>query len=912
MEQGGQRPKIFLLDAMALAYRAHFSFLSRPRINSRGENTSALYGFTTTLINLIEEAGLRYAAVVFDGPGKTFRNDLYVEYKANRDDPPDALLENLPRIKELARAFSIPALEADMFEADDVIGTLARQADDAGAHAVIVSPDKDFQQLLSPRIEMLRPRSGAGFQRLTEEVFREKYQIAPENFIDMLALMGDRSDNVPGARGIGEKGAAKLVQLDQTVENILAKASEYKYKRWRTGLMENPDMVRLSKELVTIRTDVDVKLDWEASRCGSPRDMQALSLFRRYEFDTLIRRLTAGAELFESEEIAADSSYSQYNAARANYRVIGTLDELKAVEKSLKETRRLGLASIMTPGSPVRADWIGLALSWASRSAVYIPLPLPDGTPPPEVVRVLAPILSNMKVEKIGHDLKPLLVRLRLLMVPIRGKIFDTQIAHYLLAPDQNHRFNTVVKQQLSYEPVGIDSILGTGRSKKDPHDVDPEAFKILACERAACPLEMREQLSMKLGEASLLDVANNIEFPLVYVLADMEATGVKLNQAVLEELGPRIQNDLDRYAAEIYEEAEEEFNIASSKQVGEILFDKDKLGLPVKRKTPSGKPSTREEVLLELATEHKVPALIMDWRKAAKLKGTYVDNLVRMAVPKTGRIHTVFNQTSAATGRLSSSDPGLQNIPVRDATGRELRSAFVAPEGWCILSADYSQIELRILAHMSGDQGLQAFFMTGRDPHTETAALIYHVDAADITREQRNKAKAVNYGIPYGLSASGLARGLRCKHREAQGLMKAHRESFPGIWQFILTQVESARERGFSTTLKGRRRYLPALRARNSAVRAAAERIAVNMPIQGTQADMIKLAAIAIDRELRHAGMQSRAILQVHDELVFEVPEQELADTKTIVKECMTQAMELSVPIEVNLGHGANWLEAH
>ncbi|MYF63787.1 MAG: DNA polymerase I, partial [Rhodothermaceae bacterium] len=381
---------------------------------------------------------------------------------------------------------------------------------------------------------------------------------------------------------------------------------------------------------------------------------------------------------------------------------------------------------------------------------------------------------------------------------------------------------------------------------------------------------------------------------------------------AVLEELGPRIQDDLDRYATEIYEEAGVKFNIASSKQVGEILFDKDKLGLPVKRKTPSGKPSTREEVLLDLATEHKVPALIMDWRKAAKLKGTYVDNLVRMAVPKTGRIHTVFNQTSAVTGRLSSSDPGLQNIPVRDATGRELRSAFVAPEGWRILSADYSQIELRILAHMSGDQGLQAFFVTGRDPHTETAALIYHVDAVDITREQRNKAKAVNYGIPYGLSASGLARGLRCTHREAQELMKAHRESFPGIWQFILTQVESARERGFSTTLMGRRRYLPALQARNSAVRAAAERIAVNMPIQGTQADMIKLAAIAIDRELRHTGMQSRAILQVHDELVFEVPEQELADTKTIVKTCMTQAMELRVPIEVNLGHGANWLEAH
>ena len=905
-----REPKIFLLDAMALAYRAHFSFLSRPRINSRGENTSALFGFSTTLINLIEEVGLEYAAIVFDGPGKTFRHDMYSEYKANRDAPPDALIENIPRIKELAQALSIPVLQADVFEADDVIGTLARKADASGTYAVIVSPDKDFQQLLSPRVEMLRPQSGAGFERLTEDRFREKYQISPENFIDMLALMGDSSDNVPGARGIGEKGAVKLVQQDQTIENILSKASTYTSKRWRTALTESPDQVRLSKDLVTIRTDLEINLDWEACRTRSPRDAEPLAFFRRYEFNTLIRRLSAGMDLFHSSEVLTEASRNRYDSDHANYRMISSMEELKTFERSLKEARCIGLSTVMTPGSPVRGDWLGLAVSWAPQSAVYIPLPLPDGTPVSEVIRILAPVFSNPGVEKIGHGLKQLLVRLQLLMVPVRGRLFDTQVAHYLLSPDQNHRFGSVVKQELNYEPQEMEHVVGLGRLQKEFRSVPSEDWKVLACERAAGPVAMQDGLIKKLQESDLLKVAQTIEFPLIYVLADMEFAGVKLDRSVLEELGPKIQEDMDRSAGEIYQEAGESFNIASSKQVGEILFEK--LGYPVKRKTPSGKPSTREDVLLDLATEHKVAALIIDWRKAAKLKGTYVDSLARMIVPKTGRIHTVFNQTSAATGRLSSSDPALQNIPIRDERGRQLRSAFVAPKGWYILSADYSQIELRILAHMSGDPGLLDFFTTGRDPHTETAALIYKMDASEITREQRNKAKAVNYGIPYGLSPSGLSRGLRCTRKEAQELMNAHRESFSGVWQFMQKQVDLAKEHGFASTLMGRRRYLPDLKARNNAVRSAAERIAVNMPIQGTQADMIKLAAIAIDQEIQHEGMSFRAILQVHDELVFEVPEQELSEAKEIVRTCMTQAMELDIPIEVNLGSGVNWLQAH
>ncbi len=902
--------KIFLLDAMALAYRAHFSFISRPRINSRGENTSALYGFTTTLINLIEEAGLEYAAIVFDGPGETFRNDLYPDYKAHRDAPPDALIENLPRIKELAEALAIPVLQADRFEADDVIGTLAKKADAVGSKAVIVSPDKDFQQLLSAHIEMLRPRHGAGFERLTEEGFREKYEIAPVNFIDMLALMGDSSDNVPGAKGIGEKGASQLVRRDQTVENILTKAPNYSSKRWRNALMENPDMVRLSKDLVTIRTDLEIDMDWEGCRVRNPRSSEAFAFFRRYEFNSLIRRLSKGAELFATEEVTSTSSLKRYEPKDANYRTIHTLEELKRFEQSLKEIQRIGVASILTSGSPVCADWVGLAISWAPRSAVYIPLPLEDGTIESEVIRILAPVFSNLKMEKTGHDLKPLIVRFRRHHVPVRGKCFDTQIAHYLLSPDQNHRFSTVAKQQMSYEPQEMESLLGSGRLRKALRDLSPEQLRVYVCEHADYALAMQKTLTQKLAETDLLEVAEKIEFPLIRILADMEAIGVQLNQSVLHGLGPKIQDDLDRLANEIYSESKETFNIASSKQVGEILFEK--LGYPVKQKTPAGKPSTKETVLLDLATEHKVAALIIDWRKAAKLKGTYVDGLMRVIVPQTNRVHTVFNQASAATGRLSSSDPALQNIPIRDETGRQLRSAFVAPKGSYILSADYSQIELRILAHMSSDTGLKDFFMTGRDPHTETAALIYKVDASEITRDQRNKAKAVNYGIPYGLSPSGLSRGLRCTRKEAQDLMRAHQESFSEVWQFIQRQVDLAKERGFASTLMGRRRYLPDLKSRNHAARSAAERIAVNMPIQGTQADMIKLASIAIDRELQHRGLRSQTILQVHDELVFEVPKQELSEVQEIVKTCMIHAMELNVPIEVNLGRGPNWLEAH
>ncbi len=910
MEQDLRRRKLFLLDAMALAYRAYFAFISRPRINSRGVNTSCVYGFTTTLIRLIEEHKLQYAAIVFDHKEPSFRSEVYAEYKAHREPPPKELISNLPLIRQVGESLGIPALEVEGVEADDVIGTLARKAEAAGARAAIVSPDKDFNQLLSARIEICKPRRGRdGFDTVTADQFRQAWGVNPVQFIDILALMGDSSDNVPGAPGIGEKTAVKLIREYESVENALSHAEEVKGKRAREGLLANSEMVLLSKELVTIETSVDVPLDWESFRIGSVTAPAALALFRNLEFNTLIGRLQDEAKAGATDEAGPDPR-RQYDPSLANFRLINSRTELVQLERTLRTLPKLAFSAVMTPQPPVWADCVGMAVAWAEGSACYIPLPMPDGTTETDVFRILAPILVNPHLAKIGHGLKPLIVRLRRAGIRVAGPIFDTEVAHYLLSPDQNHSIGYVARERLDYEPKEASEVFGRGRNAVPARMVDPSDIMVPACEWAACSFQLREVLWNDLKSKGLGPVAEKMEFPLLYTLADMESAGVLLDLPVLDEIETRLQAEIERLGAQIYEGAGRAFNIGSSQQVGQVLFGI--LGLPVRRKTAKGQPSTREEVLIDLATEHELPGLIIDWRKASKLKSTYVHGLRAKVHPKTKRVHTVFNQTSAATGRLSSSDPGLQNIPVREATGRELRGAFVAPYGWKLLSADYSQIELRILAHMSRDPGLEDIFASGRDPHTETAARINHVPPEDVTREQRNKAKAVNYGIPYGLSATGLAQQLRCSRAEARSLMELHHVTFPGIAAFLHQQVELARERGYAETLWGRRRYLPDLKARNAAVRAAAERIAVNMPIQGTQADMIKLAAVEIDRCLYHGGLRTRAILQVHDELVFEVPEYELEPAADIVHSSMQNALPLSVPVEVNMSFGDTWLEAH
>ncbi len=898
---------LYLLDTMALAYRAYYAFISRPRINSRGINTSAVYGFTTTLIKLIKDFGLDHAAVVLDASEETFRRELYPPYKANREPPPEELLSNLPFIREVAAALSIPVFEVGGVEADDVIGTLARQAEAEGSDAVIVSPDKDFQQLLSARITLFKPaRRGEEFDRVTESTFREKFGVGPARFIDILALMGDSADNVPGIRGIGEKTAARLIAEYGTVEELLAHAAELKGKRAREGLLASPEMARLSKHLVTIKTDVGVSLDWEELARGDLGSAAVRRVFRKLEFNTLLGRIEADVSADEAAAPAAGGR-ARHDPSVQDFRFVSGKDELMALERTLRTQSCVGVHALLTDVRPVWAEWTGMSVAWTRQSACYLPFPLPDGTPASEVIRILAPVFSNPNIRKVGHGLKPLLVCLGLAGVRVRGELADSEVAHYLLTPETNHSLQFVARERLGYDPVTLMEALGKGKSIVE---ASPDELVVTACERAALPLQLERVLGEELARQGLDRVASSMEFPLVRTLAEMERAGVIVDRAQLQAIEEKLTKEIVRLEEQVFEQAGRTFQIASPQQVGDVLFGH--LGLPVKQKTASGQPSTREDVLAVLATEHPLPGLILDWRRATRLLGTYVEGLKKMIHPRTGRIHTVFNQTVAATGRLSSSHPGLQNIPVRRSAGRDMRRAFVAPGGWQLLSADYAQIELRILAHMSGDAGLVEIFGAGRDLHTETAARIFRTAADEVTREQRARAKAVNYGIPYGLSATGLAQQLRCSHAEARQLMKVHEASFPGVAVFLNDQVERARERGYAETLWGRRRYLPNIAARNRMVRSAAERIAVNMPIQGTQADMIKLAAVTIHGQLDHGGFRTRLILQVHDELLFEVPDYELDEVRSIISRAMREALPLSVPVEVDVGTGSTWLDAH
>ncbi len=928
-KKNGDGKTLYLLDAMALAYRAHFVFISRPLINSKGQNTSAAYGFTAALLRLIEEHEIEHIAVVFDvlGPGGTFRDEMYEQYKAHREPPPEDLVANIPVIKEIVRALDIPVIEREGVEADDVIGTLARQAEADGADVVIVSPDKDFQQLLSDHITIFRPAyRGETFDPITVETFREKYGVEPKQFIDILALMGDASDNVPGVPGIGEKTAMKLIQQYGSVENLLEHVDEVKGKRAREGLMHHADDALLSKRLVTIKTDVDVGLDWRALHMEQPNLARIRALFRELEFNTLLSRvekLFGGApggqgDLFggpapaeEAEELSFDfgpyEAVRRYDVETADYAVVRNRQALDALVKEIRKQKRLAVDTETTSTDQMYASLVGVSLSWKTEQGRYVPTPMPDGTPTEAVLEALKPLLY---VKKIGQNIKYDIVVLARHGLELSGPLFDTMVAHYLINPEESHSLDAIARQYLNYRMVPISDLIGTGKNQLSMRDVPIDEVGPYACEDADISLQLADVLSEKLDELGLREIAETMEFPLIYVLADMERTGIRVDPDVLREISKQLEEELADLERQIYELAGERFNIGSPQQLSEILFEK--LGLRVVSKTSTGKSSTKESVLQELATEHPLPGLILDWRQLAKLKSTYVDSLPKLIHPETGRIHTNFNQTVTATGRLSSSNPNLQNIPVRSERGREIRKAFVPEEGWKMLSADYAQIELRILASLSGDEALKEAFRTGQDVHTATAARVFGVSPGQVTREQRRKAKMVNYGIPYGVSAFGLAQRLRCSVKEAQALIDQYKRSFPGVARYLALQVERAREKGYVETLLGRRRYVPDIRSRNRTVRSFAERVAVNMPMQGTQADMIKLAMVRLHDRLAGEGMKSRMLLQVHDELVFETPPGEVEYLRKIVIHEMTNALPLEVPIEVDVGLGDNWLDAH
>lgn len=935
LEQEVDRPppdmqRLYLIDAMALAYRAHYVFISRPLMNTKGQNTSAAYGFTTSLLKLIEDYGMEYIAVVFDAGGVegTFRETIYEAYKAHREPPPEDLLANLPWIKEIVHALDIPVIEEPGVEADDVIGTLARRAEGYGIDVVIVSPDKDFLQLLSPHISIYKPaRRGEAFDRITLETFRKTYGLEPHQFIDVLALMGDPSDNVPGVPGIGEKTAVDLVQQYGSVENLLAHAAEVKGKRAREGLLNHRAEALLSKRLVTIQTDVPLRVCWEAFRRAQPDLSRLLQCFRELEFDSLAQRLqekgwaavvTNEGELTETLAREAAPAFDfgpyeplqVYDPEKADYQIVRNQQQLDELVAKLKGLERLSIDTETTSTEAMKASLVGIAFSWERGRGAYVPTPLPDGTPTEAIIARLAPVLRQVP-RKVGQNLKYDLVVLARHGIQVPSPYFDTMVAHYLIAPEEPHNLDVLARQYLRYQMVSITELIGSGRDQKSMRDVPIDQVGPYACEDTDIALQLANVLAAELDRLGLRHIAEEMEFPLIEVLADMEQTGIGIDRGVLQEIGDQLEAELHDIEAKIYKIAGLAFNIGSPQQLADVLFKQ--LGLRPRARTGTGRPSTKESVLQELATQHPLPGLILDWRHLAKLKSTYVDGLEPLIHPETGRIHTTFNQTVTATGRLSSSNPNLQNIPVRTEMGREIRRAFVPRPGWKLLSADYVQIELRILAALSGDETLRQAFWEGEDIHTATAARVFKVLPEQVTPEQRRRAKMVNYGIPYGISAWGLAQRLRCSTREAQALIEEYQQAFPGVTRYLHRVVEEARQKGYVETLLGRRRYVPNINARNRAERSMAERIAVNMPIQGTQADMIKLAMVHIYHRLQQKAFQAKMLLQVHDELVFEVPPEEVEPLRQLVEEEMKQALPLEgVPIEVDIGVGDNWLDAH
>ncbi len=921
--------ELFLLDAMSLAYRAHYVFISRPLVNSKGQNTSAAYGFTNSLLKLIEDHGIEHIAVVFDavGEGGTFRDEIYEEYKAHRDPPPEELLENLPYIKDIVRALDIPVIETPGVEADDVIGTLARHAEKDDADVVIVSPDKDFQQLLSDNITIYKPaRSGQEFDPLTPETFHEEYGLEPHQFIDMLALWGDSSDNVPGVPLIGEKTSAKLLKEYDSVENLIEHAEDVGGKRGQ-NLEEYADQAHLSKKLVTIKTDVDVSFDWHILRQAEPDMQQLQAIFEELEFESFLDRIASmnGEALAPSAEEkrsdtpddpALEFDFGPYEAVKeldeesVDYGFVTNRSELDDFAETLAEQEAFAFDTETTSTDAMYASLVGISFAWGEGTAQYVPTPLPDGTSTEAVLGVLEPLLKN-KEPKIGHNLKYDLLVLARHGVTVEGPFFDTMVAHYLIAPEDTHSLDAVARRVLNYRMVPITELIGEGKEQLSMRDVAVEETAPYACEDADIALRLVDPLRDKLEANGVLEIADDIEFPLVPVLADIEEEGIRVDTDVLDEISARLTEKLDDIGQQIYDLAGEEFNINSTQQLGAILFEK--LDLPVVSKTSTGKPSTKESVLQELSTEHEIPGLVLDWRSTYKLKSTYLDTLGDLVHPETGRIHTSFNQTRTATGRLSSSDPNLQNIPIRTEVGREIRRAFVPREGWQLMAADYAQIELRIIASMSGDEAMQQTFRENGDIHTDAAARVFGIDPGDVTRDQRRKAKEVNYGIPYGVSPWGLAQRLRTSVDEAGDLIKQYQKSYSGVSRFLNELVEKARDNGYAETLLGRRRYVPNIDASNSNRRSAAERVAVNMPIQGTQADMIKIAMNRIHERIEGEGLQSRMLLQVHDELVFDAHPDEINTLRTLAEEEMKDALPLEgVPIVVDIDVGDNWLDAH
>ena len=907
------KKSLFLIDGSAIAYRSYFAFIKNPLTNSRGENTSAIFGFLRFLFMIFDNEKPDYLAVIFDPKGPTFRHQQYKEYKATRQKMPDDMRSQVPHIHEFLKALNIPTLEVEGFEADDVIGTLAKTAQKKGFESYMVTGDKDFMQLVDSGIKMYNPkRAGEEVEILDEAGVESKVGLPPAKIIDYLALMGDTSDNIPGVPGIGPKTAVDLVREFGSVESVLENAEKVSRPKIRQNLQAHREVALLSKSLVTIDTDVPLDVEPESFKCREPDHELVVKLIKEFEFTSLLERFNP-----------------QNKTSEIEYKIVSSSEQLEEVVTSLKKAKFFVIDLETTERDPMRAEIVGIALSWEPGRAFYIPVQVEKNKQQNSrtikremflkgegdlfalnLTEFLKPVLEDTRIKKSAHNIKYDMLVLSRHGIEMDGVSFDTMVGSFLLYPNlRQHNLDALALEHLGFVKISTSDLIGKGKKKISFAEVPIKDIAKYACEDADITFRLHQIFEPKLTKGKLLELFQDVEMPLIYVLKDVEQTGVSLDLNFLSKMSRTMQNKLGELVETIYKEAGGEFNINSTQQLGHILFEK--LQLPKKKRTKTGY-STDVKVLEDLAKIHELPRTLIEYRELTKLKSTYVDALPSLVNPETGRLHTSYNQTIAATGRLSSSDPNLQNIPIRTELGREIRRAFIpADSDYVILDADYSQVELRVMAHLSKDPVLLEAFNNNEDIHAKTASLVFQVAPEDLTQEHRRKAKEVNFGIMYGMGVFGLATRLNISNEEAQEFIANYFTLYAKVKEYIDAMHAQVEEKGFVTTLLNRTRYLPEIRSKNHNIREFAKRTAVNTPIQGTAAELIKVAMINIWKKLKEKNLKTKMIMQVHDELVFEAPKAEVEEVKVLVKHEMENALALDVPIKADVGVGPNWLEA-
>lgn len=927
-----EKQKLFLLDAYALIYRAYYAFIRNPRVNSKGQNTSAIFGFVNTLEDVLRKENPSHIAVAFDPPGPTFRHTEYEAYKAQREATPEDIKTSVPIIKKILAAYNIPVLEEPGFEADDVIGTIAKKVDKNVFDVYMMTPDKDYGQLVEEHIFIYKPKYGSNdFDILDDKKVMERYKVShPCQIIDLLGLMGDASDNIPGCPGVGPKTAEKLLSEFGSIENLLQNTDKLKGSV-KSKVEENREQILFSKFLATIKTDVPVAYDIENFKRKELNEAALHEIFEELEFRTLINRVLkveipkqtqpAQGNLFsgfddtaKEETIQPDlfsSSFSDIHSTKHTYKLVESDEELMALNKTLCAQTSVCFDTETTHVDPLLSELVGLSFAYREGEAFYVPIS-ENREEAQRQVDIFKPFFENEHIEKVGQNLKFDILSLRNYGIHVRGKLFDTMIAHYLLNPELRHGMDYMAETYLQYKTVPIEELIGPrGKNQKSMRDVDKQTVCDYACEDADITLKLKNILQEEIKNNNFEHLLHEIESPLIYVLADMEWAGVRLDLDALAQLSEKLNGELQAIESEIIGIAGEEFNVNSPKQIGEILFDKLQI-IEKPKKTRTGQYSTSESELEKLRNKHPIIEKILEQRGLKKLLGTYIDAFPLLVNPRTGKVHTSFNQTVAATGRLSSTNPNLQNIPIRDERGKEMRRVFIPDEGCTFLSADYSQIELRIMAHLSDDKNMLDAFNKGQDIHAATAAKINHIPIEEATADMRRKAKTANFGIIYGISVFGLSERLNIPRAEAKELIDGYFATYPDVKRYMDESIAKARENGYVETLLGRKRFLADINSKNAIVRGYAERNAINAPIQGSAADIIKVAMIRIFNRLEKEGLKSKMILQVHDELNFNVPTEELETVKKIVTEEMENAYKLRVPLKTDCGVGENWLEAH